>query len=346
MSKDRRSIVVTVDGQSSTGKSSLACALANRLGMNFLGSGSIYRLCAYFMLRGKDLEAIKELLTESLAFKSTQGDMSVWVQGEDLTAKINDAQVTKMASDIAKDVAVRTQLADLQKGFQSGLGLVAEGRDMGTVIFPRATLKLFLTADVAVRAKRRKVQLEQMGLSPDYDQLVMELKARDHQDETRAISPLVPAKDAVFVDTAAHWDENLEQMYQQVLMVLPKQVMPKEVVQIFDQVRQDSMRYAQLGNVSDYERWWKGCSEASSKKFQGEIIGASWLCPIYVRDFIPDPINAHLSILQNTSAVEQAMLSVFIATKPSYERLFYVAALCGQYAVLSNRLLALQDIVG
>lgn len=203
-------MIITVDGQSSSGKSSLACALAHELGYHFLGSGSIYRLVAYAKSEGLNVDQFIEKLKTDLKYKFFDGEMHVLVANEDVTIKLHDAKVTKLASEMAKNADLRQKLLSLQKSFDRSPGLVAEGRDMGTVVFPDATVKLFLVSDIKVRAKRRLQQLEEMGISRSLEEEIMDLKQRDERDENRAISPLIPHKDAIIVDTSeGSKDENI-----------------------------------------------------------------------------------------------------------------------------------------
>lgn len=206
-------MIITVDGQSSSGKSSLAFALAYKLNYHFLGSGSIYRLMAYAQFKGVDLDIYIEHLQSSLKYVFEGGEMKVLVSGEDLTIALHDSKITKLASEISRDKILRDKLMVLQKSFNRPPGLVAEGRDMGTVVFPKAELKFFLVSDIKIRAERRLIQLKEMGIHRDIKDEMKQLKQRDQRDENREISPLIPDKDAVIVDTSeGSKADNLEKM--------------------------------------------------------------------------------------------------------------------------------------
>lgn len=282
-------MLITVDGQSSTGKSSLAGSLASRLGFHFLGSGSLYRLVAYAQLfLSTSIEEFVSSLEEHLVFKYDLGDMRVIYRGEDLTSQINEAEVTKLASDIAKDENIRDQLGPIQHFFDRDPGLVAEGRDMGTIIFPQAKLKFFLVADVNIRAKRRHQQLQQMGMDKSLQELVALLTERDLQDENRAISPLVPAQDAVMIDASMMWDENLEQMYQHVVSQMDSNI-PADLEQVFEEIKQQAELVYQeemAGKGLGLLNWWREQKPIIDQRFgTQEIQGGNWLCPVYQRGF-------------------------------------------------------------
>jgi cytidylate kinase len=216
-------MLITVDGQSSTGKSSLAAALAKRLGFHFLGSGSLYRLVAYADINLQvDLSVFILDLDKRLSYRYHNSEMRVYLGTEDMTAKINQADVTQHASDIAKDPVIREMLKPVQYKFASQKGLVAEGRDMGTIIFPQAELKIFLTADIAVRAERRQKQLRELGIVKPVSEITKQLVIRDSQDESRQIAPLVPANDAIMIDSSLPWGEILDQMHNLALRYLNK----------------------------------------------------------------------------------------------------------------------------
>ena len=205
-------MLITVDGQSSTGESSLAAALASELGYHFLGSGSMYRLLALLINQGSTAEQAVERIADGLEFKYQSSEMKVIFENNDLTGLLNSVDVAQKASLIAKDGGIRELLTPLQHMFNSSPGLVAEGRDMGTVIFPDADVKLFLTADVELRASRRHKQLLSMGIERSLDAVLQQLKERDSQDETRDLAPLVPASDAIIIDTSKSWEATLSEM--------------------------------------------------------------------------------------------------------------------------------------
>lgn len=210
-------MIITVDGQSSSGKSTLAGALAHKLGYHFLGSGSIYRLIAYAKLQDIETLGYIEILKKRLKFSFEAGEMRVLVGSEDMTVKLSDNEVTQLASEIAKDPELRQRLLELQKSFNQLPGLVAEGRDMGTVVFPDAAVKFFLVSDINVRAKRRLRQLKLMGIEHSLKDEVNRLTQRDERDENREISPLKIAEGSYVLDTSLGTiEESLELMLQHV----------------------------------------------------------------------------------------------------------------------------------
>ena len=196
--------VITIDGPTASGKGTVAHKVADKLGFHLLDSGALYRLTALQALRrGTPLtdEHALAKLAEHLHIGFT-GE-AIFLSNENVTDAIRAEEVGNTASKIAALPAVRHALYGLQLGFRKAPGLVADCRDMGTVIFPNAQLKVFLTASVAARAERRYKQLIGKGISANMDDLLMDLKARDDRDTHRAIAPLVPAEGAHVLDTSA-----------------------------------------------------------------------------------------------------------------------------------------------
>jgi len=195
--------VITIDGPTASGKGTVAHKVADALGFHILDSGALYRLTALQALRKQtpltDEHALAKL-AEHLHIHFT-GD-AVFLSNENVSDAIRAEEVGNTASKIAALPAVRQALFGLQLGFRKTPGLVADGRDMGTVIFPHAPLKVFLTASVQARAERRYKQLIGKGISANMDDLLMDLKARDDRDTQRAIAPLVPAEGAHVLDTS------------------------------------------------------------------------------------------------------------------------------------------------
>jgi cytidylate kinase len=195
--------VITIDGPTASGKGTVAHKVAEKLGFHLLDSGALYRLTALQALRRQtalgDEHALAKL-AEHLHIHFS-GD-AIFLSSENVTDAIRAEDVGNTASKIAALPAVRQALFGLQLGFRKAPGLVADGRDMGTVIFPHAQLKVFLTASVEARADRRYKQLIGKGISANMDDLLMDLKARDDRDTHRAIAPLVPAEGAHVLDTS------------------------------------------------------------------------------------------------------------------------------------------------
>lgn len=211
--------VITVDGPTASGKGTLASALATRLGYQFLDSGSLYRVTGLLATeRGISLDDAEglEALARQLGYAiSLRFDREhIWVDSRDVGELVRREDIGQAASRVSVFPGVRQALVELQKAFRGLPGLVADGRDMGTVIFPDAALKVFLTASVKERAERRYNQLISKGISANLDEICADLEARDLRDRTRAVSPLVPAPDAQKIDNSA-W--TIEQSVETVL---------------------------------------------------------------------------------------------------------------------------------
>jgi len=207
--------VITIDGPTASGKGTVASRVAERLSFHLLDSGALYRLTALQALRRevdlRDEHAIAKL-AEHLPARF-QGE-HIYLAQEEVTHAIRAEEVGNMASRIAALPTVRQALFGLQLGFRQTPGLVADGRDMGTVIFPTAKLKVFLTASVEARAQRRYKQLIDKGFSANMNDLLADLQARDERDTNRAVAPLAPASDAHLLDTS---EMGVDQAVDQVL---------------------------------------------------------------------------------------------------------------------------------
>ncbi len=198
--------VITIDGPSGAGKGTICQLLARRLGFNLLDSGALYRLTALAAEKQAvdfaDDEALARVASElDTVFQPSDRGVQVLLAGEDVTEAIRQERVGMNASRVAASQAVRAALLQRQRDFAQPPGLVADGRDMGTTVFPQASVKVFLTASAEERARRRVTQLEQAGQPADYDQILCDIQVRDKQDRERASSPLKPADDAVELDT-------------------------------------------------------------------------------------------------------------------------------------------------
>jgi CMP/dCMP kinase len=200
--------VLTIDGPSGSGKGTISRLVAEHLGWRLLDSGALYRAVGYAAgMAGLDLsdaDAVTRCAeTTKIQFRAAPdgGETRVIVNGHDATDELRTETAGAAASAIASVPSVRKALVALQLGFRKSPGLVADGRDMGTVIFPDASFKVFLTASAAERAKRRYKQLKEKGLSVTLTSLQSEIEARDARDASRAVAPLKPASDAVLVDT-------------------------------------------------------------------------------------------------------------------------------------------------
>ena len=215
--------VITIDGPSGSGKGTISQYLADKLGWHHLDSGALYRLLAYAALEQAvpldDAAALVQLaarLSESYQLPTAE-DPAIMLDGVDVGQALRTEQCAEAASKTAALPAVREALLAWQRYYRQPPGLIADGRDMGTVVFPDATLKLFLTARPEVRAMRRYNQLKNKGIMVDLQELIGEVEARDQRDSSRKASPLMPARDAVIVDNS---DQDEASTLQQVLQAV------------------------------------------------------------------------------------------------------------------------------
>lgn len=199
--------VITIDGASGTGKGTVSQLVAKRLGWKFLDSGALYRVLALAAQKHgvaldneKALEVLGEHLDVQFIAQETASSCII-LEGEDVTQLIRTEDVGKAASIVAALPAVRVSLLSRQRAFREPPGLVADGRDMGTVIFPDAGIKIFLVASLKVRAVRRYNQLKELGINATLSTLLEELQERDRRDQERTVAPLKPAEDAICIDT-------------------------------------------------------------------------------------------------------------------------------------------------
>lgn len=220
--------VITIDGPSGSGKGAVASILAQRLGFTLLDSGALYRVLGIAVLRaGVDLEDHAAVAALARAMKvefGVDGPDSVSLDGENISLAIRTPEGSDMASRVGAIPAAREALHDRQLAFRQPPGLVADGRDMGTVVFPDAPLKIFLTASVDERAQRRYKQLIAKGIDAILPDLLRDLKERDERDRERTVSPLKPAEDAIVLDST---DLALPQVIEQV-MTLVEERLPKD----------------------------------------------------------------------------------------------------------------------
>jgi len=195
--------VIAIDGPTASGKGTVAQRVAAALGWHYLDSGALYRLVALRALES-GIDAADAVALAALASGQRPRFVGerIELDGRDVTRDIRREDVGTMASQIAVHPALRAALLDLQKGFRQPPGLVADGRDMGTVVFPDARLKVFLTASVEARAERRHKQLKEKGFSSNISALLQELRARDERDSSRSAAPLRPAGDARQLDSS------------------------------------------------------------------------------------------------------------------------------------------------
>jgi CMP/dCMP kinase len=195
--------VIAIDGPSASGKGTVARLVAERLGYHYLDSGAIYRIVAYAAQQQKiawdKADALGEL-TKTLRIQFMEDE--IYLDGKPIGEAIRSDEISRGASEVAIHPPVRKALFDLQQSFKKLPGLVADGRDMGSVVFPDATLKIFLTANVEVRAERRYKQPIPANAPASYAQVLLDLKQRDFRDSQRRASPLIQTPDAVLLDTS------------------------------------------------------------------------------------------------------------------------------------------------
>ena len=194
--------VIAIDGPSASGKGTIASLVARRLGFHYLESGALYRLIALLSLREGSVEE-QQLVRLADEMDVLFDDGEVLLGDETVTEKVRSEPVGNRASEVARVPALRQALLKRQRAFRRPPGLVADGRDMGTVVFPDAELKVFLTASPEIRAERRYKQLIEKGIDANLRALSRDLRDRDERDAKRAVAPLVPAPDSQVLDSSA-----------------------------------------------------------------------------------------------------------------------------------------------
>jgi cytidylate kinase len=194
--------ILTIDGPSGSGKGTVATRIAETLGWHLLDSGALYRLVGYAAQKaGLDLSDVSAVTEVARHLKVDFSDRKIWLDGEDVSLLIRTETAGNNASRVAAIPAVREALLDWQRHYARLPGLVADGRDMGTVVFPQAKAKIFLDASAEERAGRRYKQLKDKGIDVNLSGLIAEIEERDDRDRNRSVAPLVPAKDAQVIDS-------------------------------------------------------------------------------------------------------------------------------------------------
>jgi len=199
-------MIICVDGPAASGKSTIAKLIANQLGFVYIDTGAMYRAVALCSKNNNislnDLIALEKMLSEMfLEFKILDGERRLFLNGEDVSEAIRTPEISKLSSAIATIKIVRQKMVDAQRKLGERDNVILDGRDIGTVVFPNADYKFFLTASLDERAKRRLKELQEKGINSDFEQVRTEMKWRDSNDSNRMESPLVKAGDAIEIDT-------------------------------------------------------------------------------------------------------------------------------------------------
>ena len=194
--------VITIDGPSASGKGALARGIAHKFGFNILDSGVLYRLYAYLSNMSFSSDEIPNQIEGYVEFKKNREELLISYKSNDVTSELRSEKIAKSASEHSSKKEVREALFNIQRNFYDGEGLVADGRDMGTVVFKDAKLKIFLTASPEQRAKRRFLELQNLGQEVNMPALIADIEQRDKKDSCRKLSPLMPAEDAHIIDSS------------------------------------------------------------------------------------------------------------------------------------------------
>lgn len=215
---------IAIDGPAGAGKSTIAKRISKKLGCIYVDTGAMYRAMAlYFIKNGisaQDGEAIsKSCKSADVTIRYENNEQVVYLNGENVNGYIRTEEVGKMASSSSKNPDVRIKLVELQRKLAESSDVIMDGRDIGTCVLPNATVKIYLTASVDVRAKRRFDELSAKGEACDYNQIAADIALRDHQDMTREISPLRQAEDAILLDTS---DMNIDQVVEAIIGICEK----------------------------------------------------------------------------------------------------------------------------
>ena len=203
-----KTISIAIDGPAGAGKSTIAKHLAKELGFYYVDTGAIYRTVAYFMdllgVAPKDVDGVSRYIDElTIEIEYDEnGAQHMIMNGMDVTDDIRSPEISQKSSLISAHAVVREMLLDMQRNVAKQHNVIMDGRDIGTVVLPRAQIKIFLTASAEVRAQRRYLEMQAKGSKDSYEKVLADIKQRDHQDSTREIAPLKQAKDAILLDTS------------------------------------------------------------------------------------------------------------------------------------------------
>ena len=202
--------VIAIDGPSASGKGALARGIADTFNFNILDSGALYRLYAYLSDMSFSPDEIASQIQKNVEFKKSKKKLSISYKKKDVTSELRSEVIAKSASEHSSKKEVRDALYNIQRNFYNGERLVADGRDMGTVVFKDAKLKIFLTASSKERAKRRYLELQNLGQEVNMPALIADIEKRDMKDSSRELSPLLPAEDAHVIDSS---DMTLDEVF-------------------------------------------------------------------------------------------------------------------------------------
>lgn len=217
-----KKLIVAIDGPAGAGKSTVAKRLAKELGYTYMDTGAMYRAFAWKARQGgvdlEDEEKLREVLRRTnVELLDWEGTPRVLLDGRDVTSEIRTPELSQWASKISALAPVRERMVELQRAMGARGGMVVEGRDIGTVVFPQAEVKIFLTAGPEERAKRRFAELQSQGKQVSLDETMEEMKERDRRDQERALAPLRRAEDAVAIDSTAYGvDEVMERIMREI----------------------------------------------------------------------------------------------------------------------------------
>ena len=222
-----KTVSIAIDGPAGAGKSTIAKNLAKELGYHYVDTGAIYRTVAYFLdlwgVSPKDVDGVTRYideLTVNIEYDE-EGKQHMIMNGMDVTDDIRSQDISQKASLVSAHAVVRDVLLDMQRDVAKKHNVIMDGRDIGTVVLPNATVKIFLTASAEVRAKRRTDELLAKGQKADFGTILKEIQLRDHQDSTRAIAPLKQAHDAILVDTS---QMNVEQVMAEIKRIIGERI--------------------------------------------------------------------------------------------------------------------------
>ena len=220
------SFVVAIDGPAGTGKGTIAKLLSERLDLINIDTGAMYRCVALDMISKEikldEINKIDDLLKNiHIELRKQDKNEFVFLNGKDVTDKIRSIEVTRLASPISAIEIVRTKMVELQRKMGEGKNIVMEGRDIGTVVFPNADVKIYLDADVEIRAKRRTLQNKEKNINMTYEEVLEDIKKRDERDKTRKISPLKVAKDAIVIDGT---NMSIEETYDKIKKIILEKI--------------------------------------------------------------------------------------------------------------------------